>query len=113
MMSEVEETNLILGGEEGKTSIEFMPAGDYIVIDPEFKEQTEGGIIIPESAQEQTQELFKKVVAIGPKITSYSIGDRVTIVHYANPTMITINKTKYLCFREHEIVGKIYKQVKP
>lgn len=98
-----------VGVKEGKTTIEFMPARDQIVIDPGFKEKTDGGLIIPEQAQEQTQDLFKKIVAVGSNISDYSIGDEVTIVHYANPTMITINKTKYLCFKEHEIVGKLYK----
>ena len=90
----------------------FRPLGDRVLVQPiEEKEVQRGGIIIPDTAKEKSQEAT--VVAIGTGKTDddgkkvpfeVQIGDRVLISKYGG-TEIKIDGTAYQVLREDDILG--------
>ena len=92
----------------------FKPLGDRILVKPlDAKEQTKGGIILPDAAREKPQE--GKVVAVGPgKVTdegktvavSVKVGDKVLYGKYSS-TEIKIEGDDYLIIREDDVLGII------
>lgn len=90
-----------------KTKIKFEVFGDMIVVDPKFKEKTEGGVILPEALQEQQMDPYMEVVAVGPIVKSeVNVGDFLTFPISARPNMIIVEDIKYLVFKEYEVLGK-------
>jgi chaperonin GroES len=67
--------------------MKVKPLGDRILVKPvDAAEKTSGGIIIPQTAQEKTQEA--KVVAIGAsEDIKVKVGDRVLHDKYAGTTL--------------------------
>ena len=74
--------------------MKLKPLKDRIVIKPkEAGEKTEGGIFIPESAKEKTQE--GEVVAVwSEKDSPVKVGDLVVFESFSG-TEITINEEKH------------------
>ena len=77
----------------------------------EEKEQVKGGIIIPDSAKEKSQEATVVAVGLGRtlddgKRSSFDVkvGDRVLISKYGG-TEVTLNGEKYMLLREDDIVA--------
>jgi len=98
-------------------SVKIKPIGDRVLVKyvADDKEQTRGGIIIPDSAKEKPQEA--EVIALGTgkkdddgKVRPFevSIGDRVLISKYGG-TEVKIDDTKYMLVREDDILGVIAK----
>ena len=97
-------------------SVKIKPIGDRVLVKYiEEKEQTRGGIIIPDSAKEKPQEA--EVIALGTgkknedgKIQAFEVktGDRVLISKYGG-TEVKIDDTKYMLVREDDILGVIAK----
>jgi len=97
-------------------SVKIKPIGDRVLVKHiEEKEQTRGGIIIPDSAKEKPQEA--EVIALGTgkkdddgKVRPFevAVGDRVLISKYGG-TEVKIDDAKMLLVREDDILGVIAK----
>lgn len=94
------------------TKINFKPLSDRVLIQSlESKEESRGGIIIPDSAKEKPQE--GAVVAVGPgrkdesgKIIpmDVAVGDTVLYSKYAG-SEIKLDDEKYLIMHQEDILG--------
>ncbi len=93
--------------------MKIKPLSDYILIEPlEEESQTEGGIILPSTADKERPEQGK-VIAIGPgkKDSSGNIipmevkeGDKVLFTKYG-PNEIKVGKTEYLIAKQEDILA--------
>ncbi len=77
----------------------------------EAKEQTKGGIVIPETAKEKPQEGEIAAVGEGKKADdgkvvalSLKVGDKVLYGKYSG-TEITVDGDEYLIIREDDVLG--------
>lgn len=94
--------------------MKFKPLGDRILLKQlEAKEQTKGGIVIPDTAKEKPQE--GEVVAVGEgkknsegNLVSLSvkIGDKVLYGKYSG-TEVAMDGEDYLVVREEDVLGII------
>ena len=92
--------------------VNIQPLGDRVLVKQvEEKEQVKGGIIIPDSAKEKSQEATVVAVVLGRtlddgKRSSFDVkvGDRVLISKYGG-TEVTLNGEKYMLLREDDIVA--------
>ncbi len=93
----------------------IRPLGDRVLVEPiEEKEQTVGGIIIPDSAKEKPMQ--GKVVAVGKKLDkdgkeiAFDVkkGDTVLLPKYGG-TEVKINDKKLQLVREEDLLGVIEK----
>ncbi|MCL1920389.1 MAG: co-chaperone GroES [Kiritimatiellaeota bacterium] len=91
----------------------IRPLGDRVLVEPiEEKEQTKGGIIIPDNAKEKPME--GKVVAIGKKRDDdgkevpfdVKVGDKVLLPKYGGTEVKIGDKTLQLV-REEDLLGVI------
>ena len=92
--------------------MKFKPLADRILVKPlEAKEQTKGGIVIPDTAKEKPQE--GKIIAVGEgkksdegKIIAVSlkVGDKVLYGKYSG-TEITLGGEECLIIREDDVLG--------
>ncbi|MCK4520184.1 MAG: co-chaperone GroES [Candidatus Omnitrophica bacterium] len=92
--------------------MKFKPLGDRVLIKQlEAKEQTKGGIVIPDTAKEKPQE--GEIIAVGDgkkdsegKIQPLSLktGDKVLYGKYSG-TEVVIDGTDYLIVREEDVLG--------
>ena len=92
--------------------LKIHPVGDRILIrHAEDKEQTRGGIIIPDSAKEKPQEA--KVIALGSgrkdkdgKAIPFEVkvGDTVLVAKYGGAE-VKLDDKKYTLVREDDILG--------
>ncbi|MCF7907613.1 MAG: co-chaperone GroES [Candidatus Omnitrophica bacterium] len=92
--------------------MKFKPLSDRILVKPlEAKEQTKGGIVIPDSAKEKPQE--GEIVAVGEgkksddgKVIAVSlkVGDKVLYGKYSG-TEITLDGEECLIIREDDVLG--------
>lgn len=97
---------------ESKTKI--TPLGDRVlVMQLEDAEQIKGGIIIPDSAKEKSQEA--EVIALGTGRLNekgvrvsfeVKVGDKVLTSKYGG-TEVNIDDKKYMLLREDDILGVI------
>ena len=96
-------------------ALKVKPLGDRVLVEPieEKEQQSEGGIIIPDTAKEKPQE--GEVVAVGPgkRLDNGSIqdmgvkkGDKILFSKYGG-TDVKIDGTDYLIMREDDILGII------
>lgn len=93
--------------------MKIRPLGDRVLVEPiEEKEQTKGGIIIPDNAKEKPME--GKVVAIGKKRDDdgkelpfdVKVGDKVLLPKYGGTEVKIGDKTLQLV-REEDLLGVI------
>ena len=93
----------------------IRPLGDRVLVEPiEEKEQTVGGIIIPDSAKEKPMQ--GKVLAVGKKLDkdgkeiAFDVkkGDTVLLPKYGG-TEVKINEKKLQLVREEDLLGVIEK----
>ena len=90
----------------------IKPLADRILIKPlEAKEQTRGGIVLPETAREKPQEA--EIIAVGEgkkndegKVIplSLKVGDKVLYGKYSG-TEVTVDGEDYLIVKEEDILG--------
>jgi len=90
----------------------IKPLADRVLIKSlEAKEQTKGGIVLPETAREKPQEA--EVVAVGEgkksdegKVIplSLKVGDKVLYGKYSG-TEVTVDGEEYLIVKEDDILG--------
>ena len=93
----------------------IRPLGDRVLVEPiEEKEQTVGGIIIPDSAKEKPMQ--GKVVAVGKKLDkdgkeiAFDVkkGDTVLLPKYGG-TEIKLDGKKLQLVREEDLLGVLEK----
>jgi len=94
--------------------LKIQPLGDRVLVKAiEEKEQMKGGIIIPDSAKEKSQEA--EVIALGTgkkdddgKLIPFEVkvGDKVLVSKYGG-TEVKIGDEKYSLLREDDILGVI------
>ena len=93
----------------------IRPLGDRVLIEPiEEKEQTVGGIIIPDSAKEKPMQ--GKVIAVGKKLDkdgkeiNFDVkkGDIVLLPKYGG-TEVKIGDKKLQLVREEDLLGVVEK----
>ena len=93
----------------------IRPLGDRVLIEPiEEKEQTVGGIIIPDSAKEKPMQ--GKVIAVGKKLDKdgkeikfdVKKGDTVLLPKYGG-TEVKLGDKKLQLVREEDLLGVIEK----
>lgn len=92
--------------------MKIQPLGDRVLVKPvEDKEQTKGGIIIPDTAKEKPQE--GEVIAVGTgkldddgKKIPFNVkkGDRVLMPKYGG-TEVKIDDVEYQIVREDDILA--------
>ncbi len=95
-----------------QTNMKIKPLGERVLLQRiEEEEQVRGGIIIPDSAKEKSQEA--KVVALGtgkkdddgkPVPFSVKKGDRVLLSQYGG-TPVKIDGKEYILVSEDDILG--------
>lgn len=94
--------------------MKFKPLGDRILLKQlEAKEQTKGGIVIPDTVKEKPQE--GEIIAVGEgkknsegKIVplSLKVGDKILYGKYSG-TEVVIDGEDYLIIREEDVLGII------
>jgi len=92
--------------------MKFKPLGDRILLKQlEAKEQTKGGIVIPDTVKEKPQE--GEIIAVGegkknPEGNivplSLKVGDKVLYGKYSG-TEVVIDGDDYLIVREDDVLG--------
>jgi len=100
--------------ENSKSKSKITPLGDRVLVTQiDDTEQIKGGIIIPDSAKEKSQEA--EIVALGagrlnehgkPVAFQVKIGDRILISKYGG-TEVNIDDKKFMLLREDDILGII------
>ena len=100
-------------------AVKLQPMADRLVVKPiEREEVTKGGIFLPDTAMEKSQE--GKVVAVGPGRLSedgkriamdIKVGDIVIYTKYGG-TEIKIDDEEVIILRESDILAKKVKKVK-
>ncbi len=95
--------------------MKIRPLGDRVLVEPiEEKEQTVGGIIIPDTAKEKPMQ--GTVVAVGKKTdkdgkeVAFDVkpGDTVLLPKYGG-TEVKIDDKKYQLVRDEDLLGVIEK----
>ena len=95
--------------------MKIRPLGDRVLVEPiEEKEQTVGGIIIPDAAKEKPMQ--GKVVAVGKKLDKdgaeiafdVKVGDTVLLPKYGG-TEVKVGDKKLQLVREEDLLGVIDK----
>lgn len=94
--------------------MKIRPLSDHVLIEPiEKEEKTKAGIVLPETAEKESQQ--GKVVAVGPgkklpsgKVLEMSVkkGDIVIFRKYG-PDEIKVDDKKYLIAKEEDILAII------
>lgn len=97
-------------------SVKIQPIGDRVLVKMiDDAEQIKGGIIIPDSAKEKSQEA--EVIALGtgkmdkdghPVSFQVKVGDHVLISKYGG-TEVKFGEEKYTLLREDDVLGIINK----
>ena len=91
----------------------ITPLGDRVIVKPVQKEETVGGIIIPDTVKEKPQE--GKVEAVGPGkktdagdllVMNVKVGDSVLYGKYSG-TELKIDGSEFLIMHEDDIFGII------
>ncbi len=95
--------------------MKIRPLGERVLVEPiEEKEQTVGGIIIPDSAKEKPMQ--GKVVAVGKKLDKdgaeiafdVKVGDTVLLPKYGG-TEVKVGDKKLQLVREEDLLGVVEK----
>lgn len=85
--------------------MEFKPLNERVLIEPkQAEEKTAGGIYIPDTAKEKSQQ--GKVLAIGPEVKDVKPGDIVVFESFAG-TEIGLEGKKMMILKIKDILGII------
>lgn len=85
----------------------LKPFENYVVLTLEKEERTtQSGIIL--TSEEKEKSAVGKVVAIGPKVESIKVNDRVIYQSYSG-TKVKLEGTEYLVIESKNIMAKIEK----
>lgn len=95
----------------------YTPHADCVVVEVFSPEKTKSGIIVGETTRKELQSdtLNWKIVAVGPEVKNYKIGEYVIMnLMSARPVRVPLiytdkDEIQHLQFREFEILGKVDK----
>ena len=83
----------------------LKPTGKRILVTKKAVEQkSEGGIILPESAIEESKETTGEIVAVGPKVEGMKVGDVVLYAEFAG-TDVTLDGKDYLLMPDEDVLA--------
>ncbi len=83
----------------------IKPLADRVVaIREEALKKTTSGLYLPDNAKEKP--VIAKVVAIGPKVKSLVIGDRIVYKEYST-TDLKIDDKEYLIVKEEDVLATV------
>ena len=98
-----------------KTELDFVPFADYVLLEPIAKNETAGGIALPDGANTGPEKGC--VVAVGPGRhtdngvlipPSVEVGTLVYIwCAYQEPIGVELCGKKYVLTRERDLIGKV------
>tara|TARA_R100000152_G_C6584143_1_gene46939 strand:- start:25 stop:303 length:279 start_codon:yes stop_codon:yes gene_type:complete len=88
-----------------KKKFTFKPTRDWVVVPDPRKDETESGIIIPDSVQSKLKSNILKVVATGPECKWVKPGDTVMVDPSGKGHIIEIDDESYVCLAEFMILG--------
>ena len=83
----------------------FKPTRDWIVFKIQRMDQTESGIIIPDTVRAVPLDNVVTVLAVGPKCEMVKEGQKVLIHPSSPPLPIEIDGKEYACVNEFQVVG--------
>ncbi len=97
-----------------RTSLKLKPIGDRVIVQRvDSKEKSEGGLYLPDSAQEKPQE--GKVIAVGPGKTlkngkvvppTVKAGDHILFGKYSG-SELKVDEKEYVFLNEDDILALI------
>ena len=88
-----------------KTKLTFKPTRDWALLPDPRKEETESGIILPESAQDKIKENILEVLAVGPECKWVKPGDTIMVDPSGKGHIVTIDEKSYVIISEFMILG--------
>lgn len=86
-------------------STPIKPLADRVVaVREEAQTKTASGIYLPETSKEKP--VIAKVVAVGPKVTSLKVGDRIVYKEYST-TELKVDDAEYLIVKEDDVLATV------
>ncbi|MEI7539353.1 MAG: co-chaperone GroES [Candidatus Saccharibacteria bacterium] len=83
----------------------IKPLADRVVaVREEVQAKTTSGLYLPDNVKEKS--VIAKVVAVGPKVTSLKIGDRIVYKEYST-TDLKIDNKDYLIVKEEDVLATV------
>ena len=89
--------------------LNFLPTRDWIVLPLVKKDETDAGIILPDSAKKSLQSNILKVLAAGPECLMVKTNDTVMVHPNTEGLIVTIDSTECVMVNEFSICGVIPK----
>tara|TARA_R100000656_G_scaffold41333_1_gene34529 strand:+ start:439 stop:729 length:291 start_codon:yes stop_codon:yes gene_type:complete len=83
----------------------FVPTRDWILVADPRKDETEGGIILPEGVSAKVQSNISEILSIGPDCKQAKIGDLAMINPTTTGSIIDIEEKTYIMVPEHFCLG--------
>ena len=88
-----------------KKKITFKPTRDWILLPDPRKEETDSGIILPESVQSKLKDNILKVLAVGPETKWVKTGDTVMIDPSGKGHIISLDEVPHVMVPEFMVLG--------
>ena len=88
-----------------KKKINFKPTRNWILLPDPRKEETESGIILPDSVQDKLQTNILEVLAVGPEAAWTKVGDTVMVDPSGKGHIIELDGVPYVMVPELMILG--------
>ena len=85
--------------------IKFKTTRDWVLLPDPRKEETESGIILPESVQATLKTNVLEALAVGPECKWVKVGDTVMIDPSGKGHIIELDKKSYVIVAEFMILG--------
>jgi chaperonin GroES len=86
--------------------MKIQPLFDKVLIQPEkAEEKTASGIYIPDTAK-QDKPQFGEIIAIGEKVNTVKIGQKVVFPKYG-PVELILEGQEYLIVKEEDILATL------
>jgi len=88
-------------------NLNFIPTRDWIVLPLVSKDQTDAGIILPDSQKKSLQSNILKVLAAGPECIMVKEDDTVMVHPNTEGLIVTIDAIECIMVNEFSICGVI------
>lgn len=92
---------------EEQVSLEklYTPTADQVVIEYNMEKKTKTGLHIPDSNQKK--DMVQRIVAVGPDVKAYKVGDYVLVSPMARPIEIALLQDNHVQIWERDLAGKV------
>ena len=88
-----------------KKKITFKPTRNWILLPDPRKEETDSGIILPDSVQDKLQTNILEVLAVGPEAEWTKVGDTVMVDPSGKGHIIELDGVPHVMVPELMILG--------